>query len=327
VDTLNVWPERLPEFDYEASGAKYKAVTNATMTEAESDVWKRIQSPIQRCQNADRIILGTPMWNFSLPYKVKHVIDLVAQRNYLFSYDGKQYGPLLKVEKAIAVYTRVSRFLEGTPIPPSFDHHAPYLDFWLRLIGVRDLRSVIVDNAWNRDRPEIRNMKEKILILRDAELEQSDPSSALLKSAVQLAPYGCGTATGEATRVFTVNGVVRPKIAIASGDKQFWRIVNASPDLYADLEVDSESMTVVALDGMPLTYHDPKRRTEKLRHVLLAPAGRVEVIIKGPKPNRTTSLRSLCVNTGAGGDPNPEMVLADLDTGARESAPTHSVQA
>jgi len=31
---------------------------------------------------------------------------------------------------------------------------APYLDFWLRLIGVRDFRSVIVDNAWNRDRQE-----------------------------------------------------------------------------------------------------------------------------------------------------------------------------
>jgi FMN-dependent NADH-azoreductase len=151
VDTLNVWHERLPEFDYEAIGAKYKAVTNAAMTEAESKVWKRIQSLIQRFQNADRIVLGTPMWNFSLPYKVKHLIDLVAHRNYLFSYDGKQYGPLLKVEKAVAVYTRGSRFLEGTPIPPSFDYQAPYLDFWLRLIGVRDLRSVIVDNAWNRD--------------------------------------------------------------------------------------------------------------------------------------------------------------------------------
>jgi len=33
------------------------------------------------------------------------------------------------------------------------------------------------------------------------------------------------------TRVFTVNGVVRPKIAIGSGEKQFWRIVNPSPDL------------------------------------------------------------------------------------------------
>jgi FMN-dependent NADH-azoreductase len=65
------------------------------------------------------------MWNFGLPYKLKQLIDLVAQRNYLFSYDGKQYGPLLNVEKAIVVYTRGSRFLKGTPIPPSqFDHQA-----------------------------------------------------------------------------------------------------------------------------------------------------------------------------------------------------------
>jgi FMN-dependent NADH-azoreductase len=52
------------------------------------------------------------------------------------------------------VYTRGSRYLEGTSIPPSFDHQAPYLDFWLRLVGVRDLRSVIVDNAWNQDRQQ-----------------------------------------------------------------------------------------------------------------------------------------------------------------------------
>jgi FMN-dependent NADH-azoreductase len=125
------------------------------MTEAESNVWERIQSLIQRFQSADRIVLGTPMWNFGLPYKLKQLIDLVAQRNYLFAYDGKQYGPLLNVEKAIVVYTRGSRFLEGTPIPPSrFDHQATYLDFWLQLVGVRELRSVIVDNAWNRDRQE-----------------------------------------------------------------------------------------------------------------------------------------------------------------------------
>jgi FMN-dependent NADH-azoreductase len=109
---------------------------------------------IQRFQNADRIVLGTPMWNFGLPYKLKQLIDLVAQRNYLFTYDGKQYGPLLHVEKAIVVYTRGSRYLEGTPIPPSFDYQAPYLDFWLQSVGVRNLRSVIVDNAWNRDRHE-----------------------------------------------------------------------------------------------------------------------------------------------------------------------------
>ena len=155
VDTLNVWHERLPEFDYEAIGAKYKAVKHEAMTEAESNVWERIQSLIQRFQSADRIVLGTPMWNFGLPYKLKQLIDLIAQRNYLFAYDGKQYGPLLNVEKAIVVYTRGSRFLEDTSMPPSrFDHQATYLDFWLQLVGVKELRSVIVDNAWNRDRQE-----------------------------------------------------------------------------------------------------------------------------------------------------------------------------
>src|SRR6476659_2503385 len=33
VDMLNVWHERLPEFDYEAIGAKYKAVKHQAMTE------------------------------------------------------------------------------------------------------------------------------------------------------------------------------------------------------------------------------------------------------------------------------------------------------
>ena len=109
------------------------------------------------------------MWNFGLPYKLKQLIDLVAQRNYLFTYDGKQYGPLLNVEKGIVVYTRGSRYLEGTPIPPSrFDHQSTYLDFWLRLVGVRDLRSVIVDNAWNRDRQE----SELSLAKGKANLEQ-----------------------------------------------------------------------------------------------------------------------------------------------------------
>jgi suppressor of ftsI len=57
------------------------------------------------------------------------------------------------------------------------------------------MSGAIVIDGMDRYFPEIKNMKEKILILRDAELEQSDPSSALLKNAMELAPYGCGAAT------------------------------------------------------------------------------------------------------------------------------------
>jgi hypothetical protein len=45
---------------------------------------------------------------------------------------------------------------------------------------------VIVIDGMDRYFPEIKNMKEKILILRDAELRQGDPSSALIKSAVHV---------------------------------------------------------------------------------------------------------------------------------------------
>ena len=150
-DVLNVWDENLPEFDAASIGAKYKAIKHEPLTDAESQTWNRIQELIGRSQRANRIVLGLPMWNFSIPYKLKQLIDLTAQRDYLFKYDGKEYGPCLNIPKALVVYTRGSGFREDSPIPPSFDHQAPYIDFWLRLVGVREVRSVVVDNAWNQD--------------------------------------------------------------------------------------------------------------------------------------------------------------------------------
>jgi len=185
------------------------------------------------------------------------------------------------------------------------------------------MSGAIVIDGIDRYVPEVRSMRERIVILRDAELREHDAESSLLKEQVELSPTACGAATGEPQRIFTVNGVVRPRIAIAPGEKQFWRIVNASPDLYADLELDTEQLTAIALDGMPLAYHDPNRRAESLQHVLLAPAGRVEAIVTGPKAGVHASLRTRCVDTGADGDPNPAMVLADID--ASEAAPTRSI--
>jgi FMN-dependent NADH-azoreductase len=153
-DVLNVWDENLPEFDAASIGAKYKAIKHQPLTDAESQTWNRIQELIGRFQRANRIVLGLPMWNFSIPYKLKQLIDLTAQRNYLFTYDGKEYGPGLNIPKALVVYTRGSAFREDSPIPPSFDHQAPYIDFWLRLIGVQEVCSVVVDNAWNQDRAQ-----------------------------------------------------------------------------------------------------------------------------------------------------------------------------
>src|SRR5260221_1878538 len=153
-DVLNVWDENLPEFDAASIGANSKAISHEPLTDAESHTWNRIQELIGRFQRANRIVMGLPMWNFSVPYKLKQLIDLTAQRNYLFTYDGKEYGPCLNIPKALVVYTRGSGFHEDSPIPPSFDHQAPYIDFWLRLIGVHQVSNVAVDHARNPDRAQ-----------------------------------------------------------------------------------------------------------------------------------------------------------------------------
>src|SRR6059036_2742957 len=141
IDTLNVWEENLPDFDSEAIGAKYKGVSHKPMNTAEAEIWERIQTLAKRFRRADRIVLGVPMWNFAYPYKLKQLIDLACQRNVLFTYDGTEYGPLLKTRRALVVYARGGTYAEGSPTPASrFDHQKGYIDFWLKFIGVKQVQ-------------------------------------------------------------------------------------------------------------------------------------------------------------------------------------------
>ena len=148
VDTLNVWEENLPEFDQEAIGAKYKGINKEPMDPAEAAVWHKIQELAARFQRADRILLGVPMWNFAYPYKLKQLIDLVCQRNMLFTYDGTAYGPLLKTPRAFVVYVRGGTYAEDSPTPASrFDHQKGYIDFWLEFIGVQEVQPLVVEGT------------------------------------------------------------------------------------------------------------------------------------------------------------------------------------
>ena len=177
--------------------------------------------------------------------------------------------------------------------------------------------ALIVDGI-ERYAPEVRSMRQQVLVLRDAVLKKGDLASTDEASRVEASNDGCGSEPEAFGRLLTVNGALRPAIAIQPGEKQFWRVVNASPDLYVDLQLSGETMEIIALDGMPLAFHNPGRRAEIRAHVLLAPGGRVEAIVKGPQRGAHATLRSRCVSTGPDGDPNPAMVLADV-TDAPES--------
>lgn len=150
VDTLNVFEEDLPDYDAEAIGAKYKGASEESMDDAETALWDKIKQLAARFQKADRIVLGVPMWNFTYPYKLKQLIDLACQRNMLFTFDGTTFGPKLSTPKALVIYTQGQTYAEGSATPAShFDHQTPFIDFWLKFIGVREVQKLIVTNTWS----------------------------------------------------------------------------------------------------------------------------------------------------------------------------------
>ena len=151
VDTLDIWRERLPEFDTEAIDAKYKGVSGQPMTPVETATWEKIRELASRFQRADRIVMGVPMWNFSVPYKLKQLIDLSCQRNMLFTFDGEFYGPSLSIDKAFVAYVRGQSEAAGfkTVSQPGFEYLSGYVEFWLHFIGVRDVVTLTVEHSWD----------------------------------------------------------------------------------------------------------------------------------------------------------------------------------
>src|SRR5437016_8090302 len=149
------------------------------------------------------------------------------------------------------------------------------------------------------------------IVVRGRSIEH-DPHSGDLKRRVELSSDTCGAEPETPEEIFTLNGSVRPQIEIAPGERQFWRLVNASADRYLDLQLEGQTFEVVAMDGMPIALHDPNHPTHIVDHVLLPPAGRLEAIVTGPAAGTPRRLISRCVDTGSEGDPNPAMVLADI---------------
>src|SRR5882762_3356313 len=139
-------------------------------------------------------------------------------------------------------------------------HHPPGL-FWYHTHphgeshrqALDGMSGAIVIEGIDRYVPEVRGLRERVLVLRARSIEE-DPEAAALRRRVDMSQAGCGSESEKSERLFTVNGAVRPEISIAPGEQQFWRVVNASADQYADIEIDGESLTIVALDGMPLAY-------------------------------------------------------------------------
>jgi FMN-dependent NADH-azoreductase len=138
IDELDLWRAELPEFDGAALAAKYARLAGRALAPREAAAWRTIEALVARLDAADLVLIATPMWNFGIPYKLKHWIDLVTQPGLAFSFDpAKGYSPLLRQRPTLAFVASAGDYSQG----PSWgrpDLATPYLQAALRFIGLGD---------------------------------------------------------------------------------------------------------------------------------------------------------------------------------------------
>jgi len=148
IDVLDLWAIELPEFDGDALDAKYADLSGTQLSEAQQGAWEVIRQLAQRLHEADTLLFSVPLWNFSIPYKLKHFIDVVSQRTILFSFDERGSRGLLEDKKAVLIYARGLDYSidSGTPAH-SFDFQQPFMEAWLRFVGITDVESIVVEKT------------------------------------------------------------------------------------------------------------------------------------------------------------------------------------
>jgi suppressor of ftsI len=297
------------------SPVSLKAINDPDTGKAAFSFDGREDPPVIRANPGEDIRLTYT--NAMSTHSQEHCVDGPCMNMTNLHFHGLHVSPDAPQDDVITMMAMPGQLLRYTVnIPPDqspglyWYHTHPHGESYQQ--DLDGMSGAIVIDGMERYVPEVQHIRERILVLRDRLVEENDPAGPELRRAVEIPATRCGASTELPEHIFTVNGAVRPQIAIAPGERQFWRIVNASPDLYADLQVDTEQIEIVALDGMPLSFHDPTRRVELTDHLLVPPAGRVEAIVTGPKPGVHASLRTRCFDTGPDGDPNPAMALADM---------------
>lgn len=73
----------------------------------------------------------------------------MSQKDILFSFDGGGFQGLLKARKALVVYARGLDYTSKTTSTPAaaYDFQKPYMEMWLRFVGVAEISSIVVEKT------------------------------------------------------------------------------------------------------------------------------------------------------------------------------------
>lgn len=144
IDRLDLWKEPLPRFDGDMLNAKYAIMHGENPSVAERAAWAEVERLFQRFNAADKYLFSMPMWNFGMPYMLKHYIDVITQPGLAWSFDPAtgSYSGLVK-GKAAVVYSSGGVYEAGSGAE-GYDLLRPPFEGWLGFIGITDVSRITV---------------------------------------------------------------------------------------------------------------------------------------------------------------------------------------
>ena len=145
IVTLNVFEESLPSFDGFTIDAKYAIMRGKEHSQEQFQAWKKVEQLIEQFKSADKYIIAIPMWNFSIPYRLKQYIDIIIQPGYTFGYsDEKGYEGLAGPKPLVVVYARGGKYGADSGTQ-TFDLQSKYIELIFGFMGFKDIKSIIVE--------------------------------------------------------------------------------------------------------------------------------------------------------------------------------------
>ena len=191
--------------------------------------------------------------------------------------------------------------------PPGLYWYHPHVHGFTEFQVNGGASGALIVEGMEKYRPEVTGLTERVFVIRQQYLVPWVPGPYQLTINYQVAPLFVGA---------------KPIIQMKPGEKQFWRVANATIQDFLQLQlIDGKGkpapLEMIALDGYPLA------KTRNQTTILVPPAGRAEFIVQAPPAGGAATFISAFYSTGPTGNPDLQQNLGTIQlTGNGAASPS-----
>jgi len=151
VETLGLFQAEIPPFMAPQAEAKYAVLAGQPPASEAEVAWQGVIRVVNHFKGFDKYLLSCPMWNFSIPYRLKQYIDLIVQPGMTVSYSPEEgYVGLVTGRPLMLILARGGAYDEGDPCR-TYDFQESYLRCIFGFIGFTDVRVLHIQGTQRGD--------------------------------------------------------------------------------------------------------------------------------------------------------------------------------